>query len=138
MKGISTLISAVLLLAVTVSAVGVFSSWAPGLVQDITEDTENQTEQQVQCNQASIDIEAGKYYSGNSVTTAVIRNTGTVNLDSIRVEAWNNDLPLSQNTVGVNKGNFTSTNVSTSESPTSIRAVSTKCSNAQDTFEDIQ
>lgn len=136
-KGISSIIASVMVLAVTVSVVALFAGWAPDLVLDLTEDTANQSKAQLNCNKADLDIISAKYYSSGE-TTAVVRNTGTVDLKNIRLEAWRNDLPLNDTETGLGPGNFTSKNITTSEEPTSVRTISQKCSNAQDRFEDIE
>lgn len=136
-KGISALISTVLIMAVTVSLAGLFSSWAPGLINNVTNDVDNQTDERLTCNEGSVDIVSAKYYSGEN-TTAVIRNTGTIDLKKLRISAWDNDLPMNSTTISVSPGNFTSENISTDSKPTSVRAFSKRCGDITSIFEDIQ
>lgn len=136
-KGISSLISTVLVLSVTVTVAGLFSSWAPGLVNDVTDGVNNQTSERLNCNEGSIDIVSAKYYAGEN-TTAVVRNTGTLDLKNIRLSAWENDLPMNSTVISIGPGNFTSQNVSTTSKPTSVRAYSQRCGDITSVFEDIQ
>lgn len=135
MKGVSTLIGSVLVLTVTVAAVGIFSAWAPQLVQDVTDTTENQTEREVECNDASLRVVTAKYDSGN--TTVAFRNEGSVDFNEVRIEAWRNDLPQNSTTSSADSGNLESKNVTTDNEPDKIEIISTSCSNAKDSTEDI-
>jgi len=134
MKGISALISAVLLLTVTVAAVSIFSAWAPNLVQEVTERTGNQTKSEVNCNQAALKIVTAKYDSGN--TTVAVRNEGGMDLE-IRIEAWRNELPQNSTTASVNSGSLKTKNVTTDSKPDRIETISTSCENARHNTEDI-
>jgi flagellin-like protein len=136
-KGISALISTVLIMAVTVSLAGLFSSWAPGLINDVTDDVNNQTGERLACNEGSVDIVSAKYYSGDN-TTAVVRNTGSIELEELRISAWDSDIPMNSTIVSVKPGNFTSENISTTSKPTSVRAFSRRCGDITAVFEDIQ
>ena len=136
-KGISSLISTVLVLSVTVTVAGLFSGWAPGLVNDVTDDVNNQTSERLNCNEGGVEIVSAKYYTGEN-TTAVVRNTGTIDLENIRLSAWDNDLPMNSKVISVGSGNFTSENISTTSKPTSVRAFSQRCGDITSVFEDIQ
>lgn len=136
MKGISSIISAVLLLAVTLTVISLFAGWAPDLVNSVTQSTANQTHEQVNCNSAAVEVISAQYYSSGN-TTVVARNTGTVELPNLRLEAWENDLPVNSTVSSVEQGEYAEENVTTAERPSQVRAISTACSNARDTLEDI-
>lgn len=138
MKGISAVVSTVMVLLVSVAAVGLFSSWAPDIVQDLTSSTGNQSRNQVDCNDADLEIESAEYWDSKSNTTAVVRNTGTMKLNNVRIEAWEDDIPMNFTVTTLKPGNFTTENITTTREPTSVRTVSQECSNAQDRFEDIK
>lgn len=136
MKGISTLISAVLLLSVTVAAIGVFSSWAPDLVQTVTEDTGNQTRTEVNCNDADLEIVSARYYTDEN-TTVVVRNSGRVDFDDVKIDAWRNDVPMNRSSISLDSGSLKTENVSTTSLPDYVEVISTDCPQAKDELRDI-
>lgn len=136
MKGISALISSVLLLTVTVSVVSIFAGWAPNLVQLVTDETGNQTRNQVDCNNADVEVISSRFYtSGN--TTVVVRNNGRKDLGRVMIEAWQNDQPMNRTETELNKGDLKTLNVSTSSKPDRVEAISISCSEAQDQLVEI-
>ncbi len=138
-KGISPLIASVLLLAVTLSIASIFSGWGPDIVRTVTDETGNQTEQTISCNQASLSIESAKYFTGDGETSVVIRNTGTSNLDEVLVSAWQDNLPMedAEETVEVDRGDFETINLTTTSGPDRIEAFSRQCSDVWDDEEEI-
>lgn len=138
-KGISPIIASVLLLAVTLSVASIFSGWGPNLVRSVTDSTENQTENTINCNQAGVGITSAKYYSSASPpeTAVVVRNRGNSDLDNLQIAAWKNELPMNDTVISLGSGNFTTTNVSTSSKPDRIEAYSQTCSSVTDTYETI-
>lgn len=139
MKGISALISTVLIALITISVISLFSSWAPELVRDATDSTSNQTRHQINCNEASLEIISAEYWSGDGETTIVVRNTGNMELNGMRLEAWDDNSPInSTDASGMEPADLVTENVSSNREPTSVEVISTQCSNAQDVFEDIQ
>lgn len=138
MKGISSLIGTVLVLLVTITAISLFSSWAPNLVQSVTDSTENQTNTAINCNEADLEILSAKYDNNN--VTVVARNKGNIELNSVRLEAWDNEIPINSTTTGnLKPADLVAENISANREPTSVRAVSTQCSGqTNDRFEDIQ
>ncbi|MFB6292515.1 MAG: archaellin/type IV pilin N-terminal domain-containing protein [Candidatus Nanohaloarchaea archaeon] len=136
-KGITPLIAAVLLLAVTVSAAALFSSWGPSIVKTVTSATSNQTERAVDCNAASIDIMSAKYYSSGGQTAIVIRNTGQAELNNLRASAWANEIPINETTTSLARGNLTTVNVTTNKKPDLVQVFSKKCGSVTDKKKDI-
>lgn len=136
-KGISPLIASVLLLAVTLSIAGIFSGWGPGIISSVTEETSNQTDRQISCNEASVEITAAKHYEGEN-TSVVLRNRGRMDLDDLRVIAFqDDDLPINRTTTSLNIGNFTTINVSTDSKPSYVQVFSDYCSDVKDRHEEI-
>lgn len=56
MKGISTMIAAVLLIAFAVAVGGILSIWLPGLIRTSAAGTETQTEATVKCSNAGFEV----------------------------------------------------------------------------------
>lgn len=84
MKGISPLIAAVLLIAVTMTLAGVLAYWASTFVQAGLESSSNQTIA-TQCNFGNFVIDACSYDSAGQRVTFILDNVGTVDLYNITV-----------------------------------------------------
>lgn len=138
MKGISNLIAAVLLVAVTISVVSIFARWAPGIVQDATQGTGDQVRDSIDCNTADLEIQGAKYYGSDNETTVVARNTGRINLSDVRFEAYRSITPMNSTKTYIERGRTAAENISTSSRPSDVRAISLNCTNAEDTSEDIE
>lgn len=98
-KGISPIIASVLLLAVSLSVVGVFSGWAPQLAQDITDSTENSTMQTIACNEAALEIRSASV-DGETVNIA-LRNSGSEDLTDITLVAYDSSGNILQQNSGI-------------------------------------
>lgn len=139
-KGISPIIASVLLLAVSLAVVGIFSGWAPSLAQDVTERTENSTMETIACNEASLNIESAYYNSSSGDTTVSLRNTGDGNLPAITLVAYDdNEQIMNQKTdVNLPEGNITDAKITSLSSPPSyIEAYSTSCGSVTDRIDSI-
>ncbi len=136
-KGISPIIAAVLLMAVTLSIAALFSGWGPDLINTVTGETTNQTEETIDCNRASVEIMSAKYYSANASTTVVTRNNGDGALNDLRASAWNGDIPMNETTFSLEQGNFTAVNITTTQEPTEVQVLSGRCGSVTDISEDI-
>lgn len=141
-KGISPIIASVLLLAVSLAVVGIFSGWAPQLAQEITSQTSETATDTLNCNEASLEIRSA-YYNGGSATVA-IRNSGSQNLTDITLAAFDSsDTILGQNTsISIDAGNLseetvTSQDDGTDTEPSYIEAYSSECSSVTASTEDI-
>ncbi|MFB6245295.1 MAG: hypothetical protein ABEJ03_03015 [Candidatus Nanohaloarchaea archaeon] len=136
MKGISNLITTVMVLAVAITMVSVFSGWAPGLLGDVTTETGNQTDRRVDCNQARLSIESVVHYDTQNTTSVVVENKSRTRIGDVRLEAWNSGVP-SNSTKALITGQETVNITYTNSTPTKVDAISTLCSNAQDSSTDI-
>lgn len=135
-KGISPIVSSVLLLAVALTVVSIFSGWAPNIIRTATDETTNQTEQTINCNRAGVEVLESRYFSEN--TSVVARNTGRSDLEQLEASAWQDDLPMNKTTFSLESGNFTTVNVSTSSKPDYVEVVSKDCSSVTDRLENIE
>lgn len=133
-KGISPIIAAVLLVAVTLGVVGVFSGWAPQLIQSLTESTTNTTEHRIDCDRASLEIMSATYDSGDTIAT--VRNRGRTDLSNVTVIGFVNDQLSGQDSNNIPQGSVESFNISGSEADI-IEVVSQDCGSVTDRIEDI-
>ncbi|PSG98501.1 MAG: hypothetical protein BRC29_00045 [Nanohaloarchaea archaeon SW_7_43_1] len=138
-KGISPIIASVLLLAVSLSVVGIFSGWAPELAQDVTESTTNSTFETIACNEASVEIRSAYYDSNNNVTSSV-RNNGDENLSSLSLVAFaDNQTILNKTTdVSIERGEIKQTTITGVDiEPAYIEALSTNCGSVTDREDNV-
>ena len=82
MKGISPLIAAVLLIAITMTIAGVLAFWASTFVKTGLEQSSNQTVA-TECNFGNFIVNSCRYDSTATKLTLILDNIGTVNLGNI-------------------------------------------------------
>lgn len=130
-KGISPILASVLLLAVTLSVVGVFSGWAPQIAETVTGETENSTMHRLQCDKASVEIVSASYDTSNNGDLIVaVRNTGREDLQNLTVAEFSeNDVLGEQTDASVNSGELNDVNISdgVDSTPAYVRVYSEKC-----------
>lgn len=85
-KGISEIVSSVLLLAIAVSIAGVYSQWAPDLSRNTSEQITDQADNQLKCSNAAFGTTEVKYDKVSQTLTFELSNKGTIN--------FNNDLTV--------------------------------------------
>jgi flagellin-like protein len=137
-KGISPIIASVLLLAVSLAVVGIFSGWAPELATQVTDSTENTTMQTITCNDAAIEVQSA-YHDGSELKISV-RNTGTEDLSNLTFVAYNdNEQIINENTSNsLVRGaveDFTISSVSSE--PNYVEGFSTECGSVTSRLDDI-
>jgi len=128
-KGISPILAAVLLFAVTVSVVGIFANFAPNLINTVTSETDEQTQAQIECEGAGMSFQGVNYDSSTNTATYVLRNTGNANLDDVIVVSFDSDnTVLKQNqSLSVFQGNLTEVTQYPSTQPSYVQAFSRQC-----------
>lgn len=138
-KGVSPIIASVLLLAVSISVVGIFSGWAPNLVQGVTEETENSTYKTLGCNEAGIEIRSAFYDTNSGDLTVSLRNTGPENLPKISVVAYTgNQTIIDQTETNITSGEVKGVTFNAGSQPSYVEALSTRCSEVTYTLNDIE
>jgi flagellin-like protein len=126
-KGISPILAAVLLFAVTVSVVGIFANFAPNLVTSLTQETGQQAESQIQCEGAGLTFE-GVNYDGSDATY-VLRNTGNEDLLNVSLISFNANNGVIKQTEDINAytGNLTEVQQTGIAQPEYVQAFSGQC-----------
>lgn len=130
-KGISPIIASVLLIAVSLSVAGIFSGWAPTIVQTFTESTEETADQRIECDQASVEMYSASY-DGDSELDAAVRNNGNTDFTDespVNVVAFDqDDLPLGEEEgLEVGEGSLKEVNFTVEEEPDYITVFSVDC-----------
>jgi len=99
-KGISQIVSSVLLMAIAVSIAGVYSEWAPEFSEETSQKIADQTNNQLKCNNADFRVSEVKYDITGQQLTFEISNTGTINFNNdITVSSINSSNIVSQKTI---------------------------------------
>ncbi len=138
-KGISPLIAAVLMIAVTMSMAAIITGWAPALAESLTQSTEEQATNVVNCNRANVQIEEASYDSTNSEVKVAVYNPSSTRLNITGTAFDSDGFPISSNDTGVNvtSGSYETLVISgVDNQPGEVTAQSVECSSeAQDTYE---
>ena len=147
MKGITPLIAAVMLVAITV-AVGVFiAGWSQQFIHSTTKNVGNKTTEAIDCSPANIDIQDVYVTAGTGTGSAnvIVKNTGYANnLVITNAQLFNrtggnftaSGLPIT----GFNKGSIAAINfvgITVVSCPTDFSQVivATNCGGISDTFD---
>lgn len=93
-KGISPLIAAVLLIAITMTIAGLLAYWGSTFIRGQTDQFSNQTISSA-CNFQKFKIDACSYNPGTGTLTFILDNTGTYELRNMSVIAFYPDLTIS-------------------------------------------
>lgn len=100
-KGISEIISSVILLAVAISIAAVYAQWAPDFSRNTTQQVADQTQNELKCSNAAFDISEASYDITGQLIRFKISNKGTINFnDDITVTAINSSQISAQKTIG--------------------------------------
>ncbi|MFB6144154.1 MAG: hypothetical protein ABEJ98_02475 [Candidatus Nanohaloarchaea archaeon] len=137
-KGISPIISAVLLVAVSLAVVGVFSGWAPQLIQTLTDSTSNTTQNRINCDRSSISIVSAAYRSGSDSAAVTVRNRGRTDLKNITVLAFRNEVIQGRQAKSLARGSVSTFNITNvNNTPDRINAYSQECGSVTASTEEI-
>jgi len=128
-KGISPILAAVLLFAVTVSIVGIFANFAPNLIGTVTSGTEQQASSQIKCEGAGISFEGINYDTDGTPenVTVNVRNTGESELNNLTVAVFNEDNEVLNQTQDVTAGVQGITGKTVRLTPGYVQAFSGQC-----------
>jgi flagellin-like protein len=88
MKGLSPLISAILLIAISLAVAGIFSGWFTNFVKTTSKSIEDQGSTKITCANAGIVLENVRYNSTSGNLIGYIRNTDIVALGDIDIEIF--------------------------------------------------
>lgn len=133
-KGISPIIAAVLLVAVSLGVVGVFSGWAPQLIQTLTEETSNTTQNRIECDRGSIEIMSAAEDGSDTVVT--VRNRGRTDLN-VSVAGFSGDILQNSSYEPIGQGQAETITLSGTTGLDQINAFTEECGSITDTTEQI-
>jgi len=100
-KGISQILSSVLLLAITVSVAGIYSQWAPSFSTNTSQQVADQAENKLKCENAAFGVSEVEYDITGNLLKLRISNGGTINFnDDITVTGINSSKIIAERTIG--------------------------------------
>jgi len=91
MKGVSPLIATVLLIAFTVAAAGIISSWLQGFTRSTTNTVTSQSQSELTCSYAGISLSSLKYSASDFSLSGKVENTGKVGIGGIIMQIFFNN-----------------------------------------------
>lgn len=78
MNGLSKVVTAAILLAISISLVSIYAEWAPGFAENATGKTVENTENQLKCSNAGLNIQNAVYDRTGNKLSFELENTGTI------------------------------------------------------------
>ncbi len=81
MKGLSPLVSTILLIALTVSTAGIVTTWLTTLAKEQTASIGNKTTTAIDCTSANIDIKDVYIDMSANMSRVIVWNSGQINID---------------------------------------------------------
>jgi flagellin-like protein len=134
MKGISSLIATVLLIAFTVSVAGIISVWLTGFIRGSTQTVSEQAGSELVCSYGGISLTSLKYCGGG--LSGRVDNTGNIVLGNITIQILYTNASSQKHyrnvTLDPREGH--TFNVSCSSNYDTVRVI-TNCSSIYDTEE---
>lgn len=139
-KGISEIISSVLLLAIAVSVAGVYSQWAPDFSRNTSQEIANNADNQVKCGNAAFGISNVKYDIVGQTLNLEVSNKGTIAFyNDITVTAVNSSEIVGQKTITtLEVGDTRSIELETDREPEIVVASSQECPDLRSTEDNIE
>lgn len=141
MKGISQVASSALLIAVAISAVGIYSNWLPDFARQSVQGITDTQDQKIKCSNAGISLSEVVYNSNDSETTVSVKNSGTVHFrDNITVATIDNSSKIvdEEYLSELEVGNTRTLTLSTLEKPEFVIAGSYSCPDVSSRRDRIQ
>lgn len=129
MKGVSAVISTVLVLGVAVSVAGVYAVWAPNLAENLTRTVTESSSKDMECKNAAIALQNAAWDQTGETTLFELRNAGTIRfINEIDVIALNNTRTV--NTTRINNlevEETVSASIPSKNKPERLLALSSDC-----------
>lgn len=139
MKGISSVITAVLLTSVSVALASMYAGWAPDLSGNLTANIVEGAEKTTKCRNAALSIQ-NPYHDNNSETTFfTLKNTGSIRFSKeIQVIGLKSTKLNSTEVYGLDPGQSKKGSFETSSAPERILAQTVECPGIRSRSTDIE
>lgn len=141
MKGISQVATSALLIAVAITAVGIYSNWLPDFARDSVQGITDTQDQRIKCSNAGLSLGEVVYNSGDSETTVEVQNSGTISFrENVTLAVVNsNSQIIDEETLSeLEVGNTRSVTFSTPSKPGYVIASSYSCPDVSSRRDRIQ
>ena len=97
MKGVSQVATSALLIAVAITAVGIYSNWLPEFARESVQGITDAQDQQIRCDNAGLSLSEVVYVEEDSETVVTVTNSGTVNFrENVTIAAVNNSIIIGE------------------------------------------
>lgn len=139
-KGISEIISSVLLLAIAVSVAGVYSQWAPEFSRNTSEEIANNADNRLKCSNAAFGVSDVKYDIVGQTLSFELSNQGTIAFSNdLIVTAVNSSEIIGQKTItSLEVDGTQSVELETDRGPEVLVISSQECPDLRFTEENIE
>ena len=87
-KGLSPLVSSVLLIAIVIAVAGIYTGWFTNFIREITSTVQGQSEKKVECSYGGIALVDLEYNSTSGYLSGSIENTNNIVLGNIDLEVF--------------------------------------------------
>lgn len=87
-KGISPLLTSVLLIALVIAVAGIYTGWFTNFIRDITSTIGEHSEKKVECSYGGIALDDLEYNSTSGYLSGNIENTNMISLGNIDIEVF--------------------------------------------------
>lgn len=139
MKGISSVITAVMLLSVSVALASMYAGWAPDLAANLTENAAEGAEQKTACRNAGLSIQDPVYDSNSNTFILTLKNTGTIRFtEEIELIAINTTRLGNTSVYGLSPGDKSETSFEVSDRPREVVARSLECPDSTTSRDDFE
>lgn len=140
MKGISNIVTVAFLIAIAIAIAGIYADWAPGFARNITEETTQQSNQNLRCSNAALAISNPEYDRSGDIVEFELENAGTIRFTrTLTVTAFNSSLPVNNTSFSrLEVGESRTGTVITKKEPDTLRASSVECPDVEDIEEMIR
>ncbi|MEM5776831.1 MAG: hypothetical protein QXJ06_00085 [Candidatus Aenigmatarchaeota archaeon] len=88
MKGLSTFVSVILVIAVTLAVAGIFSGWYTNFIKTTSKSIEEQSSIKIVCSNGGIALENVRYNQTSGNISGYIRNTDIIALGNIDIDIF--------------------------------------------------
>lgn len=134
MKGVSSIIATVLILAIAVSLAGIYSEWAPRVTENLTRTATDNSESNLKCRNAALSIQDPIYDKTGEVTLFDLRNAGTIRFsEDITIVVVNSSRVVNRtNITSLGVDETVSERVQTNRYPDRMIAFSEQCPDLQE------
>jgi hypothetical protein len=140
MKGMSEIVSAVLVLAVSISILSLYAEWAPGFTEGAVGEIADQSDREIKCSNAAVSVSDATYDRTGKIVEFDIENTGTIRLSrGVQAGAFSSSLELNRTVISeLEVGETQTVRITADRAPEMILVSSRDCPDLETTENGIK